>query len=216
MGTCKGRGSGPFYLWDERSRWKKIFERGTNPVLRRSRIGGSGGVRREEREDAAAEFFGSEAVGGGVEGARHDPELSGAAGRGVDHFRMTAGERFIFFVANEKNGKRAGGDGFLRRNFRYGKTGEFFVSIQQGPGSGREKSFAEPRRFPQTGVVVGCFTEIGEGGFGDNGFDAGIGGRGLQHDAGAHGFAEGKDVGGNSGRENLEVGSFQRLNFVLN
>jgi len=129
---------------------------------------------------------------------------------------MTAGERFIFFVANEKNGKRAGGDGFLRRNFRYGKTGEFFVSIQQGPSSGREKSFAEPRRFPQTGVVVGCFTEIGEGGFGDNGFDAGIGGRGLQHDAGAHGFAEGKDVGGNSGRENLEVGSFQRLNFVLN
>src|SRR5258708_36284523 len=102
MGTCKGRGSGHFYLWDERARWKKIFERGTNPVLRRSRIGGSGGVRREEREDAAAEFFGRDAGRGGVDGASHVPEVCGAAGGGVDHFRMTGWERFILLVANEK------------------------------------------------------------------------------------------------------------------
>src|SRR5229473_2180705 len=113
MDTCEGRGSGLFYLWEEGSRWEKIVERGTSPVLRRSRIGGSGGVRREEREDAAAEFFGFKTVSGGVEGARNDPKLPGAAGGGVDHFRMAAGERFIFFIANEENGKRAGGDTFL-------------------------------------------------------------------------------------------------------
>src|SRR5712664_2808976 len=114
MDTCEGRGSGPFYLWEERSRWEKIIERGTNPVLRGGRNGGSGGVGREEREDTAAQFFGLKTVSGGVEGARNDPMLFGAAGGGVAHFRMAAGQGHILFIANEENGKRAGGDAFLR------------------------------------------------------------------------------------------------------
>src|SRR5260370_25561195 len=114
MRTCEGRGSGPFYLREESSRWGKIFERGTSPVLRWSGSGGSGGIRREEREDAAAEFFGLKTVGGGVEGARDDPKLFGAAGGGVDHLRVAARQGDILFIANEENGKRAGGDAFLR------------------------------------------------------------------------------------------------------
>jgi alkanesulfonate monooxygenase SsuD/methylene tetrahydromethanopterin reductase-like flavin-dependent oxidoreductase (luciferase family) len=78
------------------------------------RIGGSGGVGREEREDTAAEFFGFKTVGGGVEGARNDPKLFGAAGGGVDHLRVAAGQGDILLVANEEDGKRAGGDAFLR------------------------------------------------------------------------------------------------------
>src|SRR5260370_13266943 len=149
MGICEGRGSGPFYLWEEGSRWGKIFERGTNPVLQRSRIGGSGGVRREEREDAAAEFFGFKTVGGGVEGARDDPKLPGAAGGGVDHFRMAAGQRHIHLVANEQDGKGAGGDGSYRRDLGHRKTREFFVAIQQRPGAGSKESLGEPRIFSQ-------------------------------------------------------------------
>jgi alkanesulfonate monooxygenase SsuD/methylene tetrahydromethanopterin reductase-like flavin-dependent oxidoreductase (luciferase family) len=49
-----------------------------------------------------------------VEGARNDPKLFGAAGGGVDHFRMAARQGDILFIANEENGKRAGGDTFLR------------------------------------------------------------------------------------------------------
>src|SRR5258708_9588291 len=47
--------------------------------------------------------------------------------------------------------------------------------------------------FSQAGVVIRCFTQVGEGCFGDDGFDARIGGRGLQHDARAHGFAESEE-----------------------
>ena len=82
--------------------------------VEKPRIEGSSGRRREKSEDAAAEFFRGEAVGRGVKRAGHDPELPGAAGGGVDHFRMAAGERFIFFVADEENGKWACGDGFNR------------------------------------------------------------------------------------------------------
>src|SRR5229473_561624 len=92
-------------------------------------LGRNAGVCREEGEDAAAEFFGCKAVSCGVEGAGDDPELVGAAGGGVDHFRMAAGERFIFFVADEENGKRARGDGFYRRDFRDRETGQYFVAI---------------------------------------------------------------------------------------
>src|SRR5690348_12926875 len=126
-------------------------------------------VLREEGEDAAAEFLGLKAVGGGVEGAGNDPELFGAASGGVNHFRMAAGKRDIFFIANEENGKSAGGHGFYRRDFRNGKASEFFVAIEQRPGAGSEKSFAEPGIFSQTGIVVGSFAEIGEGSFSDDG-----------------------------------------------
>jgi len=71
-------------------------------------------VRREEREHAAAEFFGLKAVGGGVERARHDPELFGAARGGADHLRMAAGQGHIHFIANQEDWKRARGDGFYR------------------------------------------------------------------------------------------------------
>src|ERR1700687_66156 len=98
MCTCKGRGGGLFCLWQGWSRRKKVLERGGKQVLRRSRTGLGGGVRREEREDAAAEFFGFKAVGGGVEGARHDPKLFGAARGGVDHPRMAAGRGHIQFL----------------------------------------------------------------------------------------------------------------------
>ena len=187
--------------------------------MRWSRIGGSGGAGREKREDAAAEFFGLEAQGGGVEGARDDPELFGAARGGVDHFRMAAGKRLIHFIANEENGKRAGGDGFYRGNFRDRKTGEFFIAIQQRPGAGSEESLAEPGVFSQAGVIVRRFAEIGEGGFGNDGFDAGIGGRGLQRDAGAHGFAEGEDMKRSPRKGNwrmdrlLQAGFFDGLEF---
>src|SRR5207302_64874 len=92
-------------------------------------LGGSTTVRCEEREDTAAEFFGCKAVGGSVGCVRDHPELFGAAGGGVNHFRMAARERFIFFVTDEQYGKRASGDGFLWRNFRNGKSSEFFVAI---------------------------------------------------------------------------------------
>src|SRR5258708_6947562 len=155
------------------------------------RICGSGS---EEREDAAAKFLGFKAVSGGMESAGDDPELFGAASGGVNHFRMAAGKRDIFFIANEENGKSAGSDSFHRRDFRDGKTSEFFVAIEQRPGAGSEKSFAEPGIFPESGVIVGRFANAGEGSFGDDGFDARIGGRGLQDDSRAHGFAESENV----------------------
>src|SRR5260370_38865644 len=102
---------------------------------------------------------------------------------------MAAGERFIFFVANEQDGKSAGGDGFYRRDLGHRKTRKFFVAIKQRPGAGSEKSLAEPGIFSQTGVVVSRFAEIGERRFGDDGFDAAISGRRLPHHAGAHGFS---------------------------
>ena len=129
-----------------------------------------------------------------MESAGDDPELFGAASGGVNHFRMAAGKRDIFFIANEENGKSAGSDSFHRRDFRDGKTSELFVAIEQRPGAWSEKSFAEPGIFSQTGIVVGSFAEIGEGSFGDDGFDARISGGGLQDDARAHGFAEGENV----------------------
>jgi len=113
MGTCKGRGGGLFCLWEGWSRRKKALERGRRQVLRRTGIG-RGGAGREEREDAAAEFFGFKAVSRGVKRARHDPKLSGAAGGGVDHLRMAAGQGHIHFIANQEDGKRARGDGFYR------------------------------------------------------------------------------------------------------
>ena len=192
-GICEGRGSGLFCLWEGWPSRKKVLERGRKQVLRRSGIG-RGGVRREEREDAAAEFFGFKAIGGGVERARHDPKLFGAARGGVDHLRMTAGQGHIHFIANQKDGKRARGDGFYRRDFRGRKTGEFFGAMHQRPGAGSEESLAEPGEFSQTGVIVSPFEEIGERGFGDDSFDARVGGRGLQCDASAHGFAKGEEV----------------------
>ena len=161
--------------------------------MRRSGIG-RGGVRREEREHAAAEFFRFKAVGGGVEGARHDPKLFGAVGGGVDHLRMAAGQGHVHFIANQEDGKRARGDGLYRRDFRGRKTGEFFGAIQQRPGAGSEESLAEPGEFSQTGVIVSPFAEIGERGFGDDSFDTRVSGCGLQRDAGAHGFAKGEDM----------------------
>jgi hypothetical protein len=50
----------------------------------------------------------------GVKGARNSPELFGAAGGGVDHFRMAAGKRYIFFITNQENGKGARSDRFDR------------------------------------------------------------------------------------------------------
>src|SRR6267378_6874225 len=49
-------GSGLFCLWEGWSRREKVSERGGKRVLRRRGIG-RGGVRRGEREHAAAEFF---------------------------------------------------------------------------------------------------------------------------------------------------------------
>src|SRR5260370_11111207 len=128
MRTCKGRGSGLFYLWEESSRWEKIFERGTNPVLRGGRIGGSGGVGREEREDTAAEFFGIKTVSGGVEGARNDPKLFGAAGGGVDHLRVAARQGDILFIANEEKGESAGRRAVFRGKFREPESREVVVA----------------------------------------------------------------------------------------
>src|SRR5260370_1220172 len=125
-----------------------------------------------------------------MEGGGDDAELFGAASGGVNHFRMAGGKRDIFFIANEENGKSTRGDRFYRRDFRDGKASELFVAIEQRPGAGGEKSFAEPGIFPESGIVVGSFAEIGEGSFGDDGFDARIGGGGLQDDSCAHGLAE--------------------------
>src|SRR4029077_2214565 len=151
-----------------------------------------GRVLRKEGEDATAEFFREESVSGGVKRSGDDPKLLWPARGGVNHFRMTAGQGDILFVADQKNRKRAGGDGLLRRDFRDGKARKLFVAVEERPGEGSEKSFAKPGRFSQTGVVVGSFAKIGEGSFCNNGLDARIGGRGLQHDAPAPGVAEGK------------------------
>jgi hypothetical protein len=148
-----------------------------------------GRVLGEEGEDAAAEFFGEEAVGGGVIRAGNDPKLFRAPSGGVNHFRMAAGKRDILFVTDQKNRKRARGDGLLRGNFRDRETREFFVAVEQRPSEGREKSFAEPGIFSQAGVVVSSFAKIGERSFRYDSFDARIGRRGLQRDARAHGFA---------------------------
>jgi hypothetical protein len=131
-----------------------------------------------------------------VERAGDDPKLFGAAGGGVNHFRMAAGKSVVFFIADQKNRKRAGGHGFDRGDFRHRKAGELFVAIEQRPGAGSEQSFAEPGIFSEAGVIIGSFAEIGEGRFGDDGFNARIEGRGLQHDSRAHGFAERKQVEG--------------------
>ena len=179
-------------------------------VLRRSGIRGEicgswirgGGIRGggissaacKEREDAAAEFLRFKTVGGGVESARDDPELFGAARSGVNHFGMAAGKRDVFFIANEEHGKWACCPSFHRRNFRDGKAGKFFSAIQQCPAKRRKQSLAEQRIFSEAGVIVRGFTHVGEGCFGDDGFDARIGGRGLQDDSRAHGFAEGEDM----------------------
>src|SRR5216684_4330799 len=142
----------------------------------------------EEGEDAAAKFHRLKAEGRGVKRAGDDPELPGAAGGGVNHFRMAAGQGDILFITNQENGKRAGGDGLLRRDFRDWKARQLFVAVKQRPGEWREKSFAQPGRFSQTGVVVSSFAKVGEGSLRGDGFDARVGGRGLQHDSRAHGF----------------------------
>jgi hypothetical protein len=193
-GICEGRESGLFCLWEGWPLLEKVSKRRRKQVLRKSRIERGGGVRREEREDAAAEFYGFKAIGGGVERARHDPKLLGAARGSVDHLRMAAGQGHIHFIANQKDGKRARGDGFYRRDFRGRKTSEFFGAMHQRPSAGSEESLAEPGEFSQTGVIVSPFEEIGERGFGDHGFNARVGGRGLQCDASAHGFAKGEEV----------------------
>jgi hypothetical protein len=118
VGLSNGRESGLLLLGDTiiASRFRYLIG-GRNFVLQRSGIrngGIRGGCCGEKREDAAAEFFGGKAVGGGMKGARDDPELFGAAGGGVNHFRMAAGKRDVFFIANQKDGKRAGGDSFYR------------------------------------------------------------------------------------------------------
>ena len=129
-----------------------------------------------------------------MEGAGDHPELFGAAGGGKDHFRMAAGKDYIFFIADEEYGKSTGGYGILWRNFRDGKARNFSVAIEQRPGAGSEKSFAEPGKFLQASVIVRSFAETGERSFGDDGFDARIGGRGLQNDSGAHGFPKSEDM----------------------
>src|SRR5260370_27653479 len=98
----------------------------------------TGRALREEGEDAAAEFFGEETIGGGVKRAGDHPKLFRAASGGVNHFRMAAGQGDILFAANQQNRKRARGDRLLRRNFRDGKAREFFVAIKQRPGEGSE------------------------------------------------------------------------------
>ncbi len=146
-------------------------------------------------QDAALEFGGLEAEGGGVEGAGDFPNLFGAARGGVDAFGVAARKRFVFFVADEKDREGARCDGLHRRNFSDGKAGEFFAAIEKRPAERSEKSFAKNRRSAQSGVIVGGFSQRGERGFRNDGFDARIGSGGLQRDAGAHGFAEGEDVG---------------------
>src|SRR2546430_12638160 len=59
---------------------------------------------------------------------------------------------------------RARGRGFHRRNFRDGKTREFFSAIEQRPAKRREESFAEPGIFSQAGIIVRRFAHIGERG----------------------------------------------------
>src|SRR5207302_8585637 len=100
------------------------------------------------------------------------------------------------FIAKEENGKSARGDGLYRRDFRNRTTRERLVTIQKRPGAGSEKRLAEPGILSETGVVAGRFAEVGEGGFGNHCFNASIGGSGLQHDAGAHGFTECEDMFG--------------------
>jgi hypothetical protein len=122
------------------------------------------------------------------------PKLFGAAGGGVNHLRVAAGQRFILFIANQENRKRARGDRFHRGNLRKWNAGEFFSAVEQRPGAGSEKRFAEQWGFAQAGVVVSGFAQIGEGRFGDHRFDTRIGARRLQGDARAHGFAEREDM----------------------
>jgi hypothetical protein len=57
-----------------------------------------------------------------VEGPRDFPQLLGAAGCRVDALRVAAGEGFVFFVADEKYGEGAGGDGFFGRDFGDGEA----------------------------------------------------------------------------------------------
>jgi hypothetical protein len=129
-----------------------------------------------------------------VKGAWNFPELLGAAGGGVNHFRMAARKRHIFFITNQENRKGARRDGFHRRNFRNRKAAEFFSTIEQRPSERGEERLAEPGILAKSGIVVGGFAEIGEGGFGDDRFDARIGSGGLQRDTPAHGFAQGENV----------------------
>jgi hypothetical protein len=150
--------------------------------------------RREEGEDAAAKFHGLKTEGRGVKRAGDDPELFGAAGGGVDPFRVAAGEGDVFFVTDEKDGEGSRGHGFFRRDFGGMESRERFAAIEKRPTEGREERFSEERRPAQPGVIVGRFAKAGEGRFGDNRFDARIGCGGLQGDPCAHGFAQNEDM----------------------
>jgi len=111
-------------------------------------------------------------------------------GRGARrHFGRRLGER-------EKRERRRALTGETSATGKPASFSSRYSSVQVARS---EKSFAEPGIFSQAGVVIGRFTEIGEGGFGDDRLDARIGGRGLQRDARAHGFAEGENMQGGAG-----------------
>jgi len=143
--SSNGREGGLFYWRNER----EIIVR--KSVARGNGIRGRGG---EEGKDAAAEFFRLEAEGGAVIGAGDNPELFGAAGGGVDPFRVSARQRDILFIANEENRKGAGGDGFFRGDLCGGESGERFAAVHERPAEGREERFSEKRGPAQAGVVV--------------------------------------------------------------
>lgn len=157
-------------------------------------LGWAGSVRCEEGQDAALEFGGLVAESGGVERAGNDPHLFGTASGGVDALRVATGKSLVHFVADEKNRESARSDSFDGGNFRDGKSGEFLSAIEQRPTKWSEKRFTKPGILAKASIVVRSFAKAGEGSFGDDGFDARIGGGGLQSDARAHGFAESENM----------------------
>jgi hypothetical protein len=106
------------------------------------------------------EFGWLEAECGGVKCARDFPKLLGTAGCGVNALCVAAGQCFVFFVADEKDGKGTSGNGLFGGDFGDGKAGEFFATVEEHPAEGSEERFAKPGTATQPGIIVRRFAPM--------------------------------------------------------
>ena len=182
----------------------RLRKRRKGRVWRPSSLLFLGGLRiGVELKNAALELGGLIAESGGVECMGNYPKGFGTTRSGVNHLRVTAGQRGIHAIANEEDREDPGRDGMLRRNICRGKSGKSLAPGEHHPRAWSEESLSKPRVLLKAGVVVGRFAEAGERRFRHDRFDARIDACGLQGDARSHRFSQRIDMnrmfGGNEG-----------------